>query len=313
MTVCTSASDQLTPHVLADGFGGAILTWDDYRSNNSDIYAQHVDATGAIQWVANGVGLCLDVSEQYAGAPVTDGAGGAIVPWTDFRFATASLYAQKISAAGTLGWAANGLPICTVGDISDPVASPDGTGGAFFVWDDTRTGSIGADSDAVRFTSGGIVGSGWNPGGTLIGNAATNQLVPAVTTDGSGSLIASWFDGRNGNNDIYSQRLAMGGGAVDVPELPPSPLSLAAAPNPMTTTTTLRFSLALPQRGRLEVLDLTGRVVRVLLEEQDLPAGTRAVLWDGRDRAGALTPAGLYWVRLATPAGAEVRTIARLR
>jgi hypothetical protein len=313
ITLCTSASDQLTPHVLPDGAGGAIVTWDDYRANNADVYAQRVNASGVAQWMANGVALVLDLAEQYGGVPITDGAGGAIVPWTDFRFASGSLYAQKISAAGALGWVANGLPICTVGDVSDPVASPDGTGGAFFVWDDARSSSTGVDIYAVRFTSGGILGSGWTSGGTLVCNAANNQLVPAVTLDGTGSLIASWFDGRSGDNDIYAKRLAMGGGAVDVPELPAGRLSLAAAPNPMTTTTTLRFSLAAQERGRLEVLDVTGRVVRVLLEEQDLAAGARAVSWDGRDRAGLLTPAGLYWARLVTTSGTEVRSLARLR
>src|SRR5262249_35283590 len=138
-----------------------IFTWDDYRANNADVYAQHVDAAGVVQWTANGLALTLDPGEQYGAAPITDGAGGAIVPWQDFRFATASVFAQRISAAGALGWVANGLPICSVGDISDPVASPDGTGGAFFVWDDARSGANGVDIYAVRFTSAGILGSGW--------------------------------------------------------------------------------------------------------------------------------------------------------
>lgn len=312
-TLCTSASDQLTPHVLADGAGGAIVTWDDYRSNNADVYAQRVNASGAAQWTANGVALCIATGEQYGGVPITDGAGGAIVVWQDFRFSNARVVAQKISAAGALGWVVNGLPICSVGEISDPVASPDGAGGAFFVWDDARAGGNGVDLYAARFTAAGTLGSGWTSDGTLICNAANDQLVPVVTTDGSGSLIASWFDGRNGNNDIYAKQLAMGGAAVDVPALPESHAGLAAAPNPMTATSTLRFSLAAAERGRLEVLDVTGRVVRVLLEEQDLPVGTRAVSWDGRDRAGVNTPAGLYWVRLVTTSSTEVRRLARLR
>lgn len=311
--LCTSASDQITPHVLADASGGAIVVWDDYRSNNADIYAQRVNASGVAQWMANGVALCLNLGEQYGGVPVSDGAGGAIVPWVDFRFPTGSYYAQRISDTGVLGWVANGLPICSVGDVSDPVASPDGMGGAFFVWDDARPGGNGVDLYAVRFASDGTLGTGWTSGGTLICNAAGNQLVPVVTTDGSGSLIASWFDGRNGNNDIYAKRLAIGGSTVDVPAALPSALTLAAAPNPMMTATTLRFSLAAAERGSLDVLDLTGRVVRVLLEEQDLPAGPRAITWDGRDRSGVATPAGLYWVRLATTSGTEVRALARLR
>ena len=313
LPICTASNDQLAPLAIGDAAGGAIVTWEDYRSGNADVFAQRVNGSGTSLWTANGLALCTDVAEQYVGQPVSDGAGGAIVPWVDFRFGAGSLYAQKVAASGAIGWQMNGQPVCTVGDVSDPVASPDGTGGAIFVWADGRAGGNGVDLYGERLTSSGAVGSGWTAGGTLVCNALGDQLLPAVTTDGGGSVIASWFDGRNGNNDIYAKRLASGGSAVDVPPAAPSSLELSAAPNPMTSSATVRFSIAQPEHASLEVLDVTGRVVRVLIEPQLLPAGARSASWDGRDDRGAAAPAGLYWIRLVTGTQTRVRMLARLR
>jgi hypothetical protein len=312
IAVCDSLNDQTSPHAIPDGSGGAIVVWDDYRANDSNIFAQRLSGAGVPQWAPGGVALCAAAGEQYSGIPVSDGAGGAIVPWIDFRFTAATLFAQKISAAGALGWALNGLAVCTTGDISDtPVASPDGTGGAFFVWDDDARSST-VDLYAVRITAGGAVGSGWSAAGNSICNSASNQILPVVTTDGTGSLIASWIDARNGNNDIYAKRLGQTP-TVDVPFETPSGIALAAAPNPMTTQAWFRFSLPAPERAGLQLLDVTGRVIRTLLEEQELPAGEHAALWDGKDGAGALAPAGLYFARLVTATHTDVRPLARLR
>lgn len=314
-TLCAAAYDQLTPHLVADGVGGAIAVWNDYRSLNSDVYAQRVSASGAAAWTAGGVILCSNTAEQYCYAPVTDGAGGAIVPWDDFRATTVgNLYAQRITASGAIaaGWTANGTALSNAGDVSDPVAAPDGLGGAFFAWDDARAGSSAVDLYAVRLTSAGSVGGGWTAGGTLLCNAASNQLGPALGSDGSGSAIVSWYDNRNGNFDIYAQRIAVGGSTVDVPSFEPDGFALAAAPNPMRVSTRLRFRLATAATTRLEVLDVAGRVVRVVLDRTALPAGPHEVIWDGRDATGAPAPAGLYFARLVGPAP-EVQRLTLLR
>src|SRR5438093_337726 len=40
--LCTALYDQSYSTIVGDGAGGAIVTWHDFRSSNSDIYAQHV-------------------------------------------------------------------------------------------------------------------------------------------------------------------------------------------------------------------------------------------------------------------------------
>jgi hypothetical protein len=76
----------------------------------------------------------------------------------------------------------------------------------------------------------------------------------------------------------------------------PKELSLGLArPNPAADG--CAFALRLPEASevRLRVFDGTGRLVRDL-SPGALPAGTRTLRWDGRDQAGRLAPAGLYWI-----------------
>ena len=72
-------------------------------------------------------------------------------------------------------------------------------------------------------------------------------------------------------------------------------------PNPFNPSTAIEFNL--PERAAvdLSVFDVSGRLVRVLLDA-DLPAGAytggRAVRWDGTNGAGREAPSGVYFYRL---------------
>ena len=77
----TATWEQAYPTIVSDGAGGSIVTWYDYRNGNWDIYAQRVNASGVVQWGANGVALCTAAGGQQVPTIVSDGAGGAIVTW----------------------------------------------------------------------------------------------------------------------------------------------------------------------------------------------------------------------------------------
>ena len=69
-------------------------------------------------------------------------------------------------------------------------------------------------------------------------------------------------------------------------------------PNPFSRATTIRFELPVPAKVRLEIFDLAGRRVRVLVN-REYPAGYHSVGWDKRDEsAGSLRP-GVYVYRLS--------------
>lgn len=94
---------------------------------------------------------------------------------------------------------------------------------------------------------------------------------------------------------------------------PAAGLALSAWPNPCRPQTTLHFSLREPGAVALDVFDAQGRRVRSLLTGEALPAGPQAIAWDGRDDAGRALPAGVYLVRVTTPAGEGTTRLVRLR
>jgi hypothetical protein len=80
--------------------GGIIVTWDDFRNGNWDIYAQEVDAAGNMLWNANGMALSTAPYDQQSPSIRTFN-NGIIVAWRDSRNSGSNgydIYAQR--AAG---------------------------------------------------------------------------------------------------------------------------------------------------------------------------------------------------------------------
>lgn len=204
--------------MVSDGAGGAIITWQDFRGTDLDIYVQHIDAAGVVQWDTNGVLICASSGNQNGPRIVSDGAGGAIIAWDDNRSGIDyDIYARRINAAGVAQWTTNGVPICTAvynQGYSNVVS--DGAGGAIITWLDIRN-SIDFDIYAQRINAAGVVQ--WDTNGVPICIAANDQDLPLtlVSDDAAGAII-TWVDYRNDNGsftnpDIYAQRIS-GSGAV---------------------------------------------------------------------------------------------------
>ena len=217
--ICTAANIQSMPEPVSDGSGGAIITWEDKRGGTYyDIYAQRINAYGAVQWAPNGVAVCTEVQHQRDPELVSDGSGGAVITWEDNRAVSDyHIYAQKINANnGSPLWLVNGVAICTATDEQrDPKIVSDGSGGAIVTWEDKR----GADYDiyAQRIDTGGIVK--WLSNGEAISTAVFDQLYPQLIAGSSGDAILTWQDSRGGTfSDIYAQRIDTNGNVLWAPD-----------------------------------------------------------------------------------------------
>jgi hypothetical protein len=213
VALCTEASSQMLPTIVADGAGGAIVTWSDLRNGSTDVYAQRISAAGTVQWTADGVAICAAANEQYVPTITEDNAGGAIVAWLDYRLGfldEAAIYAQRISAAGTVQWTADGVALCSsTSDKGYPAIAPDGAGGAIVTWC-SWPNSIDSDIYAQRILAAGTVQ--WTVAGVALCAAASSQELPTIAPDGAGGAIVTWYDYRGGYHyDIYAQRIATGG------------------------------------------------------------------------------------------------------
>jgi len=212
VALCTAPWGQTRPRLASDGAGGAIVVWEDFRMGNydayNDIYAQRVDASGAVQWTADGVALCTATGDQTWPEITSDGADGAIVAWYDKRSGNYDIYAQRVNALGIVQWTADGLALCTTTEYqANPQITPDGVGGAIVAWTDYRGGKY--NIYAQRLSASGAVQ--WTVDGVALCTSTEYQGIQQITSDGASGAIVTWTDQRSGNYDIYAQRVNASG------------------------------------------------------------------------------------------------------
>ena len=199
---------QESPAICVDGSGNFILTWQDYRDKNWDIYAQIYDSLGnpaGGNFKAND-----DPGNDYQKSPDigTDYSGNFVITWRDERNGNSDIYAQRfdLSAAPQNsnfkvsdgpGFAYQGYPALCI-DLS----------GKFYItWTDYRNGN--RDIYAQGYDSTGTpIGSNFRINDDS-GNAF--QEYPDIAVDSSGSFVLAWQDLRQGNSDIYAQRFDLTG------------------------------------------------------------------------------------------------------
>jgi hypothetical protein len=211
--VSTATGDQMSPRLVNDGLGGAIVTWYDRRGggNEVDVYAQRLDGSGLQQWPAEGVAVSTAGKFQLFPNIVSDCTGGAIIAWDDYRNGTSgyNIFAQRIDASGMQRWDSNDVLISSeVINQGLPQIVSDLAGGAIIVWN-ADSGGTHSDIYARRIDSLGTIL--WDSTSVPICTAPNVQKFPMSVSDSAGGSIITWMDFRSGNLDIYAQRITIEG------------------------------------------------------------------------------------------------------
>jgi hypothetical protein len=134
---------------------------------------------------------------------------------------------------------------------------------------------------------------------------ATNadNVVQPISVNGVYTLVVE--DLGQTDTGTYTVSLSLTSPPTGVGDAPPAQLALLpGSPSPFTHAT--RFGVEMPEDGRavLRVYDVTGRLVRTLVDGERT-AGRFDAAWDGRDGRGIPVASGVYYVQLR--AGGEVR------
>lgn len=144
IVICNLSKNQQQANGIEDAAGGFIVVWWDDRDIFADIYAQRVSAEGNLLWNPEGVPVCNAGGVQQIPNLVSDGNGGAIVYWLDYRddfgdTTEDAIYAQRIDAKGDMLWEKNGKLVCNAEkEQITPKAVSLGEGSAIVVWSDAR-------------------------------------------------------------------------------------------------------------------------------------------------------------------------------
>jgi PKD repeat protein len=120
-----------------------------------------------------------------------------------------------------------------------------------------------------------------------------HDVTVTITGDlqGGGSFVASL--------DVTVQKTG-GPSAAAKHGVGPEDAFAWASPNPLNPSTVIRFALSQPGSVRLNVYDLSGRLVKALAN-QFMEAGVHDVRWDGSTRTGTKVASGVYFYVLQTP------------
>ena len=200
---------------VTDGAGGVILETV-YRAtdpttfvgDSSAIVLYKVDGSGTAQW---GSGITAFIKDTWTDASLMapDGSHGTLLAWADGRNGPFDIYMQHVNAAGSLSYAADGLPVCTATGWQDPSSIYASSGGDLTIaWSDERSGL--SDVYAQRINAAGS--AVWTPNGVPICTLARGQYGLTVDTDNGTGAVFSWIDYRSGSaRYIYSQHLDSSG------------------------------------------------------------------------------------------------------
>jgi hypothetical protein len=203
----SGTADQRYPGVTVDESGHAVVVWHDRRTGDPDICLQKLDEDGSKLWatdirVNSGNGAAFQTYPDLA----TDGGGNAVITWLDDRNDEIDVYAQKIDSGGNRLWVAD-VRVNSDGEVADyqsPAVAVDGDGNAIAVWVDYRNGD--ADIYAQK-----LDGSGnrlWATDLRVNSDSGTaSQGYPTVAVNEDGNAVVVWHDQRNGDADIYAQKL----------------------------------------------------------------------------------------------------------
>lgn len=169
--------------------------------------------------------------------------------------------------------------------------------------------------------------------GSLFAKTGSVQLVRGTQTFNSTSVywagkdrIIAQFDmtgGINGTYDVVvfnpggtsavlSQAFSLTGGVTAAGPTPRQNALLAAYPNPFNPETTIRYELANRTHVSLRVYDVSGAVVRTLVNDVKA-AGSYSLTWNGKDDHGSSVSSGVYFYRMTAGSFSDVRKMTLLK
>ena len=321
---------EYAPVLLRAGGGGFRLAFN--RSFGARL--QKFDAEGDELWESGGRAVWPGYNYAYFCA-ADDGSDGVIMAAVHDVSGSPSAHkdirATRLGPEGEPLWGPDGVAVSTAAyDQYNPRLAPDGSGGAFVVWEDQRAGPPEVDIYAQHINADGTLGGAV----TAISVAAVAGArhadcaeVEWTTTESAGTSFEVERSDEGAPWRSIAQRFPDGLGRIrwnecglpaaqrieyrlhwDTPSgsrfsapfmlLPEVPMTWSLqVVNPVTDRAAVEFSLPARAQVRLEVFDIAGR--RVATPASGLrEAGQYRLEWEPRDAEGQSLASGAYVLRL---------------
>ncbi len=310
--------------LATDGGSGAIATW---RDSNSQLKALKLSGTGIVPapWPATGIAVCSSPGAQQGRATFPDGAGGAVVAWSDSRSDAGDVYLEHLTSSGGPLW--NCLAVIAASGLQwQPTIAWQPDSGAVVAWADRRSPGSGIYAAVVRpdgtvpvllslvsaEVDGRCVSLEWFA--SVIGLTAALyrsegeggwvRLGP-LTADGTGMI--RFRDCTVAAGHRYGYRVVESGTGkdevldelwLDVPVAPMLAVS-SVRPTPTSAAPLVEFTLPTSAPAAMRLYDATGRLVA----RRTFTGGHPGRFIVRLDEAASLSP-GIYVIRVSQGPGA---------
>jgi hypothetical protein len=150
----------------------------------------------------------------------------------------------------------------------------------------------------------------FNPNTYYSGGQSDDVYAADLNGDTYVDLIAT--DTQFDSVAVFMSRMPL---ILDVPGEQAIPTSFTLAqnyPNPFNPETRIEFSLPQAADVRVEVFNMLGQSVKVLVDEH-LSAGTKEISWDGTNEEGKNVASGMYLYRVSTDRFSDTKKMVLLR
>lgn len=259
-------------------------------------------------------GFMTNDDGSFNGLRYQDAGKGYKFVYTAFPFeAVSAQYKRDTLAARIIGWLLPGAP------EYDPPAVPSGLAAVQDYDSVVCTWNANTEPDLAGYNIYRALQVGL-PVWVKLGSSATNSFVDKSITAGAIYHYAvTAYDDKNPANQsvfspwVYLQATDWKSGTGGDP-LAGTPRFFALGqnnPNPCGGITSISFSLPVASRVKLSVYNITGQLVKTLVDGQ-AGAGHHSVAWNGRDQGGQAAATGIYFYRMEA-AGADGRRFAQTK
>ena len=197
------------PQIVVDGQQGAVVCWleSDRLAGTDVVKAARITASGNLVWMPSVVEIPTLPGKKHRLRISADNQQNIFLVWENDAGFGSELYFQTINLNG------NAL----VSDVKVTGTSApqeqaelisNQQGAAILFWQDQRNGDIELFTQKIDSSG----SKGWDEGGVLLSNKfAGSESRTVLANDGLGGVVAVWQDPRNGDRDIYAQRVSVTG------------------------------------------------------------------------------------------------------
>lgn len=192
--------------LLPDKNGGCTLLWDDSRSGNNQVYAQHIDADGNLLWALNGVPCSPNFTILSSFDAVADSTGGIILSYilNAGGLNGHDSFVQHINENGVAEWGPLGIDLSNApSDQLFARIAKDTNDNVIVIWQDFRLDPVWSQIYGQRIDAQGNIK--WQTDGKLlVDSVVPTSTFSKIVADTKKGAIITWLDDFTGGQSTVA-------------------------------------------------------------------------------------------------------------